>query len=306
MWDGKGQGAPEPVGGDVREATALFGETADPANYVPRLACERVLAELERAIGREPGCAALTAAPGMGKSLLLRVLAERLADHLRCVYLPYAALTLGDLCAWTIGLLGQPVPADPATGLRLLAQRTQAEGSAIALLIDDANSMPIATAREFGSFLGDCGGSLRAVLADADDARTSRVIAALGLDVVDCRLSTPMSEVETRGYIAEQLCRSDTPPALRLRLGAAVTERIHSMSRGVPRRVNALAREFIAGGEVRGNPDGPACIDDELELDPEGHEDEIASLPGASTPCPTGIRMISESPGPVDRSRRSS
>lgn len=104
------------------EALELFRETADPARYVPREATEQALGALE-AWRREEGVGstvvALVAAPGLGKTLLLRLFEERLrrdgaaSEAGDVLYLPYAGLELPDLCAWCYGLLGRgPAPAE--------------------------------------------------------------------------------------------------------------------------------------------------------------------------------------------------
>ena len=57
-----------------------FVQSGDARRYLPRPACEAALAELERAL-RAGALATLLAGPaGIGKSLLLRVLAHRLRE----------------------------------------------------------------------------------------------------------------------------------------------------------------------------------------------------------------------------------
>ena len=257
-----------------------FGETADPASYVPRPACERVLSALEHQIVTMAGCAALTAPPGMGKSLLLRVLSERISGRLRSLYLPYASVTLDDLCAWIMGLLDQPIPDDPRAGLRATVAALVEGGSGLVLLIDDANSMPVATARELGALLGDCDGGLRVVLAASDDARTSRVMAALAGDLADCRLSVLMSRAETEEYIDTRLRRAGAAEGLRSRFGNAVVSRIHRMSGGHPRHVHELANRIVNDGwpeSRRGQPEW----EDDWETG-EGGEFPLLSGSGAA------------------------
>jgi type II secretory pathway predicted ATPase ExeA len=65
-----------------------FGFGSNAFDYVPRLALESALAELCELIGKTPACAALTGELGLGKTLLLRVLRERLTGAFECLYLP--------------------------------------------------------------------------------------------------------------------------------------------------------------------------------------------------------------------------
>ena len=64
-----------------------FGETSNPDEYVPREASEEGLLALGRAV-RSGRTAALSAPPGFGKTLFLRLLAKRLAPGFRCLFLP--------------------------------------------------------------------------------------------------------------------------------------------------------------------------------------------------------------------------
>lgn len=226
----------------VSRARIAFGETADPACYVPRPETERVLDLLEKAarIGSRPG--ALIAAPGTGKSLLLRVLAERLSDALQVVHLPYGSLTLEELSAWALGILGEPPTQEsPCEALRQLAARS----GPLVLLIDDASSLPIETARGLGDQVVVGAGALRLVLAAPDDARASRVLAALGIEVAEAHLVRPLSEMETADYMRERARRAGLGPA---EIGALLPRsaaRIHALSAGVPRRVHELALHWI-------------------------------------------------------------
>jgi type II secretory pathway predicted ATPase ExeA len=221
-----------------------FAEPADPAGYGPREASEEVVKALQLALrGGVPG-AAIIAPPGYGKTLLLRVIADHLGAR-RCLYLPYAALELHELCAWTLGLLDRASASDPAAALASLVMAARGELQAgLVLMIDDANSMPIDTARELGRFVRQSGGGLQVLIAAADDARTSRVIAALGLDVAIARYMVPFSEAETQAYVTARLDRAHVPRTIRARFEAQNITRIHSLSGGVPRRIHTLAAEL--------------------------------------------------------------
>ena len=225
-------------------ARVAFGETSNPAEYVPREATEDALLQLERAV-RAGRCAALTAPPGLGKSLLLHLLDRRLAPGFRCLFLPYGALAVDDLCAWALGLLGEPAGDDPRTSLVRYARRAAAEGNVLVLLIDDGSSVPLETARELGALVRESGNRLRLVLAAADDATSSRVISVFHPEIVDVRLTDPMTTLETRLYIETRLDQSDVPHVLRSRFHEETIGWIHRLSGGVPRRVHELGRSLL-------------------------------------------------------------
>lgn len=221
-----------------------FGETANPAEYVPREATERALFALENAV-RGGRTTALTAPPGLGKSLLLRLLAKRLAPGFRCLFLPYAAVTLSELCAWSLGLSGEAAPDDPrADFLRFVRQEAAADATLV-LLIDDGSSMPLDTARELGELVRESGNRLRVVVAAMDDAVSSRVIAALHPEMVEVRFNEPMTALETRLYVQTRLEQAAVADDQRERFNESALGWIHRLSGGVPRRVHDLGGSLL-------------------------------------------------------------
>lgn len=231
----------------VYDACPAFRDTADPSGYVPREASERALEQLETAMRSRSAVVALTGPPGLGKTLLLRVLEQRHRKDARPVYLPYASLTLDELSAWALGLLGRAPRRDPVAVLQDVARDAVAGMGPLVLLIDEANSMPLDTARALGECVEACGGDLSLVLAAPDDARTSRVVAALGVDAAECRYDQPMSEDETQRHVVERLRAAGADPIVWRRLGREVVRRLHGLSGGNPRRLHVLASEVIRG-----------------------------------------------------------
>jgi type II secretory pathway predicted ATPase ExeA len=241
-------GGASKAGGGLSEP---FGVTSDPAAYVPRDDTEQAIAALVRAVDGEAGLAALHGPPGIGKSLLLRLVARRVATRLQSVFLPYGAIDAPELWAWVLGLLERPAEPDPEVALAEHVDALRAEGSGLLLLVDDADAMPTATARALVEMTGRVGGALRAILAVADDGRAGRLMAALGPELVQVPLKRPMSDSETRLYVRSRLELAGAPPWQRSRFDEAALERVHRLSGGLPRRVHEVARAVL--GEL---PDG--------------------------------------------------
>jgi type II secretory pathway predicted ATPase ExeA len=225
-----------------------FGLTADPDGYVPRPATEEALEALVGTLreGRRP--AALLGPPGLGKTLLLHLVARRLDDRLRSIYLPYAALPLDELCAWGLSLLGVSQSNDTIGDLTQMARELLSRGSGLLLLVDDAGAMPLPTARKLGDLIASSGGALRLLAASAEGPSASRVLAATGANVHVVRLLEPMSEAETRQYVAARLSRARIPSTVAARFDASTLERIHRLSAGIPRRVHGVASSLLRGG----------------------------------------------------------
>ena len=99
-----------------------FGPTASAATYVPRRATDEAFACLERAVVQEGRVGLLYGPGGLGKTLLLRRLAESARDLLKPVHLPYAAMTPDEVCSWTLEALGASSVDDPPTLTRPLGR----------------------------------------------------------------------------------------------------------------------------------------------------------------------------------------
>lgn len=226
-----------------------FDTTGDPLRYVPRPAMERVLAELVQCAEQEGCLAVLPGAPGTGKTLLLRLLAQRLAPRLRCVVLPYAALPAPALCAWALDLLGESASYDPVGAIVGHARRADAPG--LVLLVDNAESIAPDTARELARAADAAGGGLRLVAASEESGLRLLEVTWPGAD----RVSPigPMSAEETATYLAAHLGGLAPEIVERAGFDAAFVAELHRASGGVPARVNAMASQHLLRA-VRGAP----------------------------------------------------
>lgn len=264
----------EPDEARIAAAVRLaFGETADPARHVRLAAGEALLDALVAwALRDGPGStiAALVAPPGFGKTHLLRVLEKRFEweptpaaqapsrfTRDRVVYLPYASLSLLDLCDWVAGLLssgshresareGRRGEADGATALAALLERARHETGPLLLLIDDADSMPEATLRGLVQALARSRSPLRFVLALNDDSRSARMLAALDpLDPFEQFLRTPLDEQETEAYLRARLAGAGLDAELLDGLDPTTVGRIRALSGGVPRRIHRVVSALL-------------------------------------------------------------
>jgi type II secretory pathway predicted ATPase ExeA len=227
-----------------------FGVTSDPADYVPRQATQELLESVEESLRKGARAVAVTGPPGLGKTMLLRVLERRLRGHFRALRISYTALLPDEFSRWILTLLGQPVREDAEADLLHLAQRLGDSQTTLVLLLDDAGSIPIPTVRSLVELAGEAEGTMRVVLFAAEDVRTGRILEALGSDAVALRFSEPMSEEETAKYIHARLARAAAPKALVAHFDPEVVAQIHLESEGIPREIHKLAGELYRGGNA--------------------------------------------------------
>ena len=233
--------------GNLALLADAFGETANPDEYVSRPACEALLDQLEEVVFDTDGSAALIAAPGMGKSMLLRVFAQRAGERIDAVELAYGALSFEDLCEWTLLLASESVTGTPSEDLESLLERRH-----LLLTIDDASSLPPATARALGA-LAQRQPRLRVVLAAAEGYVTSRVLAAFGDPLSRLHFSEPMDADEACAYMAHRLEYWGASSATIDHLEPGPIARALRLSGGIPRRLHGLVHELLADSphEVR-------------------------------------------------------
>jgi len=258
------------MSGTQSQRDRAFSETADPTAYVPRDATESALGALqswsrEGAVG--PTVACLTAAPGLGKTFLLRLVESRLERRAsaaggarRAIYLPYAGLLPRDLCEWVYGLLGRAAPFgsgstdeageadDSRVALEALTALADSGDSPFFLLMDDADSMPPETIRMWVDGLPREGSPLRLLLALNPDAKSSRLLASLdSLGILEASLDQPMSEEETATYLKGRMRWAGLGGGSEgWELDEVAMRRIHTLSGGVPLQVHRFAESIFA------------------------------------------------------------
>ena len=211
---------------------------------------------------------AILGTPGLGKTMVLRVVEARRAraDGPGALYLPYAGLTITDLAHWVYGLLGRTPPEVEGPDSALAALLGLGDGpaaSSFVLLIDDADSMPEETLRALANGLAARGSSLRLLLALNPDSRAARTMAALhALSPVEFSVRARLSVEEVGEYLAARMAWAGVPPVERARLDADRVHRLHSLSGGIPRALHTLAAASFDAA-ARGDTDEATAALDE-------------------------------------------
>jgi len=221
-----------------------FVQSGDARRYLPRPACEAAIAELDRSL-RAGALATLLAGPvGIGKSLLLRVLAHRLRRDFRVALVPGLRLEAHQICDWVLELLRIPRSEDPERDLAMQAAEWKRRGSALVVAIDDAEELLPETAARLASLALVADGGLRWLVEATDPSAALR--RAFDHEAAPVWLCTGMSFGETAEFVRAALAAASAEPEVRSFFDGPTMIRLYRESGGVPGRVNQLAAEWLA------------------------------------------------------------
>jgi type II secretory pathway predicted ATPase ExeA len=219
-----------------------FGLSSDASLYLPRPAAEEALGQVLSYLRVGATQIALVGPDGIGKTLLLRVIASRLEGAVRVVDVPYPALPADEVASWVLNLMGVAPSPDPERTLVQRARQLREEGSGLVILLDDAVSTPLPSLRRLSRISREARPSLHIVMVLPDDSRSDEILAAVGPDIEVVRFAEPMSLDETRSYLEGRLSRASAPPELRREFTEDALDAIQGESEGIPAEVNRAAR----------------------------------------------------------------
>ncbi len=266
---------------EERELRSPFDLTANLYAYVPREAIERSLRFTVRALRKGKTRIVVTGPAGIGKTLLLHMIGDSINHELGFVYLPYAALPPDDLCTWALGRMERPRGDDPIGELTQYARELGANDKALLMLLDDASTMSLATARWLSELVTELDGALRLVFAATDSSQVEPLVEALGPDIELCRLDQPLTLDETREYVTTRLEIAMAPESTHSRFDEATINAIHRASDGNPRQVHQVASAVMRGispESIAFEPiPSPAAVSDEEKKAPEASGEELES-----------------------------
>jgi MSHA biogenesis protein MshM len=237
-----------------------FAPTADIERYLPRAASELALAQLEGALRDGATRILLHGPPGIGKTLLMRVLEKRAVASFRLAEATYPALPPADLWSWVLRELGEDASGDPEDVLLALASRDRERP--LLLLVDDAHSLPRETASRLRTLTERAGGTLR-VLAVATDGEPAYALDEALAPERDVRFDEPMGPAELTDYVAARLSAAAIPGAVRRRFDAAALARLHEESGGLPGALHHGATALLRGTASPAHADAeePTALD---------------------------------------------
>lgn len=220
-----------------------------------------LLDALVYALGREEGLVKVSGEVGTGKTMLARVLMNRLPDSLRAIYLADPLMDRAELLAVLADELGCTDLADdsPHRLLRAVQATLVAEfsmGRQVVLLIDEAHAMPADTLEQIR------------LLSNLESERHKLIkIALFGQpeldDLLDRADMRQLKDRITQHFRLDPLSPADVATYIDFRMRAAgyrgpavfddsATARIARESGGLTRRINVLADKALLAAFARG------------------------------------------------------
>jgi MSHA biogenesis protein MshM len=243
-----------------------FGLTAPPFRITPGsdffyAGANRgvILDALMYAIGSGDGIIKVVGEVGSGKTMLCRVLMERIPDTIQVIYLAVPSLSRDDILDAIADDLGLALSGSVTQRLKALQQRLLAihgEGRRVVMVIDEAHAMPMATLEEI---------RLLSNLETGEDKLLQIVL--FGQPELDTQLAAPnmrqLRDRITQQFVLAPLAATDLDQYVDFRLRRAgykgphlfppeALSIIHEASEGLSRRINIFADKTLLAAYAGG------------------------------------------------------
>ncbi len=242
--------APQPPAPSLRP----FAAAPDPNRYFPASAMEEARQRVGRSIQRGEGPVLVIGATGLGKTLLLEVVAQQFRDQLRPVTLACGQLcTRRALLQMILFQLELPYREMDESELRLsflnYLQPPNAAGRRILLLVDEADSLPPRLLEELRAMTNlSSEGELQVNMVLAGNSTLEEQFADPKLELFSQRVSarcylTAFGREETFQYVRAQVTAGGADPQSLFTEDGL--EAIFAATDGVPRLVNQLCDQLL-------------------------------------------------------------
>lgn len=225
-----------------------FESGADPSVYYPSESHQAALLKLHYAIESHAGGALLVGGSGSGKTLLVRMLAERLgSEYAPLIHLVFPQMPTAELLTYLAGELAPNASASPSIeeSVRRIGRAltdNAGQGRHAIIAIDEAHLLEGNRTFE----------TLRLLLNFESQSRPCFTLLLVGqpallpmlerMPQLDERLGVkclvrPLSVEETMSYVEHRLTMAGAQRSI---FAPAALEAIHRLSHGMPRRINRL------------------------------------------------------------------
>jgi len=222
-------------------AATPFPAGPDISAYIPSAEVEQNLAYLAAKLEEAPCWAGVCGPPGVGKTLLLRLLMRRLVGRFTAVYVPSAHFTPRELELW---VSAQTPTAGARRPLLIALDEAQLASNELIERIETLCRPPAL---------------VRAVLAWNEAERSSALPAALSRCVTRVFIE-PLELAQVPAYVEAQLARAGASPEQRAALSGSTLERIALASGGNQRAIQRLADAELAAHAWRTRHETPLRV----------------------------------------------
>lgn len=237
----------------IESASAPFPAGPNVSAYVPNPDVDHSLVYLAAKLTEGPGWVGISGPPGVGKTLMLRLLLRRLGERFTSVYVPSAQLPPDEIGRWVAEQLGAP----PDRTFQALARERAAGGRPLLLGIDEAQLAGDGLAAWLE---GLCAGetAMRALVAwsEADGLRKPDLSRRCATRV----FVEPLDVTQVPAYVSAQLVRAQAPEDLHRLLSGRTLDRIALASGGNQRSIQRLADAELAAWHWRQRAGQPLVV----------------------------------------------
>jgi len=247
--------APQPPASSLPSSTARpFAAAPDPNRYFPASAMEEARQRVGRSIQRGEGPVLVIGAAGLGKTMLLEVVAQQFRDQLQPVILSGGQLcTRRALLQMILFQLNLPYRDMDECELRLsllaFLQPQGAAGRRILLLVDEADALPPRLLEELRALTNlSSGGELQVPMVLAGNSTLEEQFADPKLALFSQRVAarcylSALGREETFQFVRAQIAASGADPQTLFNDDGL--EALFAATDGVPRLVNQLGDQLL-------------------------------------------------------------
>lgn len=237
-----------------------FRITPDTDYFYPSRAHKAALETLKYGILRREGFLVLTGEPGMGKTLLIRMLFKELPSEVVTAMVLTPALGPEALFEAILEDLEIPTSGSKESLLRTFRDylfELSREGRTLLLVIDEAQNLPVESLEELrllSNFETDKGKLLQILLAGQpalEEKLRSPELSQLAQRITVWERLAPFSREEIVDYVRFRLARAGGTGVV---LTRGAEKELERLSRGVPRVINKVMDRALLVAFARGSP----------------------------------------------------